>query len=116
MVPCCYVSVTHASGTCFHTAFQVIDQTQQAEYRELHDKSLIRSWDRNYVSQLMSQLNISSLASVKKKNYWAIIHGSLLACVLNEGAYRFRRASQQILNRGDISKGGFIRGMQAKIR
>lgn len=50
MVPCCYVSVTHASGTCFHTAFQVIDQTQQAEYRELHDKSLIRSWDCNYVS------------------------------------------------------------------
>lgn len=67
MVPCCYVSVAHASGTCFHTAFQVIDQTQQAKYRELHDKPLIHSWDCNYVSQSMSQLNISSLASVKKK-------------------------------------------------
>lgn len=67
MVPCCYVSVAHASGTCLHTAFQVIDQTQQAKYRELHDKPLIHSWDCNYVSQSMSQLNISSLASVKKK-------------------------------------------------
>lgn len=50
MMPCCYVGVTHASGTCIHIAFQVIDQTQQAEYQELHDKSLIHSWNHNYVS------------------------------------------------------------------
>lgn len=45
----------------------------------------------------MSQLNISSLASVKeKKKFRNIIHGSFQACIVNELAYNLRYAFYQI--------------------
>jgi len=47
----------------------------------------------------MSQLNISSLASVKgrkKKNYCGIIHGSFQACIVNELANNLHFVSYQI--------------------